>query len=52
VYAAEALATGRLQAGATEFVAGSLGRKAVAGDNILLGDILVFTKANIGQYDF
>ncbi len=52
VYAAEAIRSGRLQAGATEFTAGRLGSKVVSGDQILLGDILVFTKENIDQFDF
>jgi ABC-type sugar transport system substrate-binding protein len=52
VYVAAALARGQLQAGATTFTAGPLGTKTVDGDNILLGDILIFTKANIAQYDF
>ncbi|MBC7528235.1 MAG: substrate-binding domain-containing protein [Chthonomonadaceae bacterium] len=52
VYAAEALATGKLKPGATTFKAGRLGEKKIVGDNILLGDILVFNKDNIGKYDF
>lgn len=52
VYAAEALATGKLQSGATSVKAGRLGDKTIAGDHILLGDIIVFTKDNIDQYDF
>ena len=52
VRAAEALASGKLQAGATTFPAGRLGERKIAGDNILLGDILIFTKDNIDQYDF
>jgi len=52
VYAAEALATGKLKPGATTFKAGRLGEKKIQGDNILLGNILVFTKDNIGKYDF
>lgn len=52
VRAAHALATGTLKAGATTFDAGKLGAKKIAGDNILLGDILVFNKANIKNYDF
>lgn len=52
IYAAEAVATGKLKVGATTFTAGRLGAKKVQGDNILLGDILVFTKDNIGKYDF
>ena len=52
VYAAEAVATGKLKPGATTFQAGRLGEKKIVGDNILLGDILIFNKGNIGQYDF
>lgn len=52
VYAAEAVATGKLKPGATTFKAGRLGEKKVVGDNILLGNILVFTKDNIGKYNF
>ena len=52
VYAAEALATGKLKAGATSLQAGRLGAKQIQGDNILLGNILVFTKDNIGKYNF
>ena len=52
IRAAEALATGKLKPGATEFDAGTLGKKKIAGDNLLLGDILIFTKDNIDQYDF
>lgn len=52
VYAAEALSTGKLKPGAATFKAGRLGDKKIQGDNILLGDILVFTKDNIGKYNF
>ena len=52
IYVAEALATGKLAEGATTFSAGRLGNMKIAGDNVLLGDILVFTKDNIDQYDF
>jgi ABC-type sugar transport system substrate-binding protein len=52
VYVAEALATGKLAEGATSFTAGRLGEITIEGDNVLLGDILRFTKANIDQYDF
>ena len=52
VYVAEAIRSGRLKAGTTEVAAGRLGTKTVSGDEILLGDILVFTKENIDQYDF
>lgn len=52
VHVAEALATGKLKEGATSIKAGRLGEKKIAGDQVLLGDILVFTKDNIDQYDF
>jgi rhamnose transport system substrate-binding protein len=52
VYAADALARGQLKPGNTTLKAGRLGAKQIAGDQILLGKILVFTKANIDQYDF
>jgi ABC-type sugar transport system substrate-binding protein len=52
VYAAEAIKTGKLKPGATEIEAGRLGKKEIAGDQILLGDILVFTQDNIDQFDF
>ena len=47
-----ALAQGTLKAGETTFEAGKLGTKQIEGDHVLLGDILVFTKDNIDQYDF
>lgn len=52
IYAAEAVATGKLKPGATTFTAGKLGEKKIEGDKILLGDILVFTKDNIDKFDF
>ena len=52
VKVAQAVAQGRLKAGATEFDAGNLGKKKVVGDNILLGDILIFNKDNIDKYNF
>lgn len=52
IRAAEALAHGRLKPGDAVLPAGRLGEKPIAGDNILLGDILVFTAVNIDQYDF
>jgi len=52
VRAAESLASGKLKPGDTAIQAGRLGEKPIVGDNILLGDILVFTAENIDQYDF
>ncbi len=52
VHAAHALAEGRLKPGAQSFEAGRLGNITIEGDNILLGDILVFTPENIDEYDF
>lgn len=52
VRVADALAAGKLKAGDTTFEAGRLGQRQIAGDNVLLGNILVFTKENIAQFDF
>jgi rhamnose transport system substrate-binding protein len=52
VQVAQAVANGSLKAGQPSFEAGSLGKKQVQGDNVLLGDILVINKGNISQYDF
>ena len=52
IYAAEAVAAGKLKPGATTFTAGRLGVKKIDGDKILLGGILVFTKDNINKFDF
>lgn len=52
IHAADALAQGRLKPGDKVIKAGRLGEKPIEGDNILLGDILVFTAENIDQYDF
>jgi len=52
VYVGEALVRGRLKEGAKTFRAGRLGSRKVEGDNVLLGDILVFTKENIDKFDF
>ena len=47
-----AVASGALKPGATEFDAGRLGKLKVDGDNVLLGEPIVFTKENIDQYQF
>ena len=52
VYVAEALATGTLKEGATSMEAGRLGERPIEGDNVLLGDIIRFTRDNIDEYDF
>lgn len=52
VRVADAVASGKLKPGATTLDAGRLGAKQIAGDNVLLGKMLVFTKNNIDQYDF
>lgn len=52
VVAAEAIANGNLKEGASEFEAGRLGAIKIAGNEILLGDPLLFTKENIDQFDF
>ena len=52
VYAADALARGSLNPGDTSFAAGRLGTVTIAGDNLLLGDILRFRSENIDNFDF
>ena len=52
IQAAHAAVKGELKAGATTLKAGRLGEKKVEGDKVQLGDILVFTKDNIDQFDF
>jgi rhamnose transport system substrate-binding protein len=52
IRAAEAVANGKLKPDAKEFEAGRLGKKKIENGNILLGDILVFTKDNIDKFDF
>ena len=52
VHSAQALHEGRLKPGDASLFAGRLGQVTIAGDNILLGQPLTFTKANIDQFDF
>jgi rhamnose transport system permease protein len=52
IYAAKAVSEGRLKAGDTSLAAGRLDKVEVAGDNVLLGQPLTFTKDNIDQFDF
>ena len=52
LYAAEALAKDKVQPGAVSLPAGRLGDKTIEGDNVILGDIMLFTRENIDQYDF
>ncbi|MCA1597261.1 MAG: substrate-binding domain-containing protein [Chloroflexi bacterium] len=52
VYAAKALADGTLKPGAASISAGRLGSKTVSGDQVLLGQPMLFTRKNIGQFNF
>jgi rhamnose transport system permease protein len=52
IHAAKGVKEGKLKGGATKFTAGRLGTVDVAGDNVLLGQPLTFTKDNIDQFDF
>ncbi len=52
VRAAAALAKGDLKAGAATVGAGRLGTLKIEGNDIILGQPLVFTKENIEQFDF
>jgi len=52
VYAARALATGELEAGARLLKAGRLGEIEVSGDQVRLGAPFVFTAENIDRFDF
>ncbi|MCG3126909.1 MAG: Autoinducer 2-binding protein LsrB [Phycisphaerae bacterium] len=52
VHVADAVARGRLKPGATAMSAGRLGERVVAGDQVLLGKILIFNAENIDKFDF
>ena len=52
VYASALLAEGRLSAGMTSFQAGRLGNIEIRGDQIILGNPVIFNRANIDQFDF
>jgi rhamnose transport system substrate-binding protein/rhamnose transport system permease protein len=52
VYAARALSTGELKAGARELTAGRLGRVSVRDDEVMLGTPFIFNKSNIDRFDF
>ena len=52
IYVAEAVATGKLNEGDASVIAGRLGELKIVGDNVILGDIMVFTKENIDRYEF
>ncbi len=52
VQVAVASAKGELQPGVETFKAGRLGELAVKGDQVILGDPIIFDSDNIDQYDF
>ncbi len=52
VYAADALATGKLKRGDTSITAGRLGRIEVRSSEVMLGAPFVFNKSNIHQFNF
>ncbi len=52
IYVAEAVATGKIHAGDATFKAGRLGERKIVDGQVMLGDILVFTKDNIEKYNF
>jgi rhamnose transport system permease protein len=52
VNASKQAADGTLRRGVTSIDAGRLGKITVDGDQVLLGKPLIFTKANIDQYNF
>jgi rhamnose transport system permease protein len=52
VATSKALVEGRLKRGATELDAGKLGKYAVVGDEVRLGQPFVFNKGNIDRFNF
>ena len=48
----KALVDGTLKAGDKSFKSKSLGEKTIQGDNVLLGDPMIFNKENIDQFNF
>jgi len=52
LHVARALVRGDLKPGATSITAGRLGTKTIQGDNVMLGDALIFNRENIDQFDF
>jgi ABC-type sugar transport system substrate-binding protein len=52
VHVAKAVAEGVLRAGMVELEAGRLGKVKVKGDEVILGEPMRFTAANIDQFDF
>jgi rhamnose transport system permease protein len=52
VATSKALVEGRLRRGATELDAGKLGKYAVVGDEVRLGQPFVFNKGNIDRFNF
>jgi hypothetical protein len=53
VHVTRAAVDGKLQPGATDVAAGKLGNlKIVNGSEVLLGPPFIYTKENIGDFDF
>jgi rhamnose transport system substrate-binding protein len=52
VHTCAQVARGKVKAGDAAVEAGRLGRRLIAGDNVLLGQPFTFTRENINQYDF